>query len=135
MTGTASSFIPAPRAETTIGLSEADSFAGQVLSCPGVAALSDAARTYLPGRTVPGIVLEPDHVQVHVVLQYGTPVKNLVAQLAWKLSALMAGRALTVHVQDITMPGTELTSPISPGPETIDEVVRAVHDELDHRPR
>ena len=83
----------------------ADVIAAAAGSCPGVVRLSGAVRSYLPGRTVPGVVIGPDHVQVNVVTRYGPTVAEIVAGLTAGLASVLDGRALWVSVDDITLPG------------------------------
>jgi hypothetical protein len=82
-----------------------DAISGIVASCPGVASLSAAARSYLPGRTVPGVSVDTDRVDVFVVAQYQDPLTRVTEQLAEALAEVLAGRALYVHIEDIVMPG------------------------------
>ena len=82
-----------------------DAISGIVGSCPGVAALSSAARSYLPGRTVPGVSVDTDRVDVFVVARYQDPLTRITEQVAEALSGVLAGRALHVHIEDIVMPG------------------------------
>ena len=51
-----------------------DAISRIVSSCPGVAALSGTARSYLPGRTVPGVSVDTDRVDVFVVARYQDPL-------------------------------------------------------------
>ena len=76
-----------------------------VAACPGVAALSSAARSYLPGRTVPGVSVDTDRVDVFVVACYQEPLTQITEQVAETLAGVLAGRALYVHIEDIVMPG------------------------------
>ena len=82
-----------------------DVIANAAASCPGVVRLSATVRSYLPGRTVPGVVIGPDHVQVNVVTRFGTPLVEIIAGLAARLAPALNGRALWVSVDDITLPG------------------------------
>jgi uncharacterized alkaline shock family protein YloU len=76
-----------------------------VAACPGVAALSSAARSYLPGRTVRGVSVDTDRVDVFVVACYQEPLAQITEQVAEELAGVLAGRALHVHIEDIVMPG------------------------------
>ena len=89
----------------------ADMIASAAGSCPGVVRLSGAVRSYLPGRTVPGVVIGPDHVQVNVVTGYGTPLMEIVAGLTAALVSFLDGRALWVSVDDITLPDDPIAAP------------------------
>lgn len=85
-----------------------DAVAALVLACPAVAGLSGgpfgAAATYLPGRTVPGVRVQPDTVEVHVVLCYGATVADLAGQVRQALSGQVRGRTLDVVVEDVADP-------------------------------
>jgi hypothetical protein len=84
-----------------------------VASCPGVAALSSAARSYLPGRTVPGVSVDTDRVDVFVVARYQDPLTRITEQVAEALTGVLADRALYVHIEDIVMPGE--AAPVAAG--------------------
>jgi hypothetical protein len=92
---------------------EADRISAAVLSCPDVASLSAGAfgevRSYLPGRSVPGVTVDDRTVAVHVVARFGPPLGAIVEQIAAALSPLLAGRELQVTVEDLTLPGDEAT--------------------------
>jgi len=88
-----------------------DAISDIVASCPGVAALSAAARSYLPGRTVPGVSVDTDRVDVFVVARYEDPLTDITEQLAEALAGVLAGRALYVHIEDIVMPGEPVPDP------------------------
>lgn len=75
------------------------------LGCPGVAAMSPATRTYLPGRTVAGVTTDQHQVTVRVIAQYGTPLLGITERLGNLLFAIRAGRALQVYIDDIVLPG------------------------------
>lgn len=95
-------------AHPTAQLSEidpVDMIRALTLSCPGVAGMSPATRTYLPGRTIAGVTADEHQVDVHVIARYGTPLLGITEQLGTLLSKILAGRALQVHIDDILLPG------------------------------
>ena len=102
-----------------------DAISGIVASCPGVAALSSAARSYLPGRTVPGVSVDTDRVDVFVVARYLDPLTGISDQVSEALAGVLAGRELYVHIEDIMMPGEpdpdssrdagSIADPVAPG--------------------
>lgn len=85
-----------------------DVIAARVLACPSVAALSGgpfgAAATYLPGRTVPGVRLTAEAVEVHVVARWGPPVAEVAAEVRRALSGSTAGRRVDLVVEDVVLP-------------------------------
>ena len=82
-----------------------DVLAALVLACPAVAGLSGgpfgAAATYLPGRTVPGVRISPDNVEVHVVARYGPTVGELAGQVRAALAGVVLGRRVDIVVEDL----------------------------------
>lgn len=84
---------------------DADVIAALVLACPAVAGLSGgpfgAAATYLPGRTVAGIRISPDTVEVHVVARYGPTVGELAGQVRAALVGAVLGRTVDIVVEDL----------------------------------
>jgi|SRR5579875_3308956 len=100
---------PEPPGSAAAGeLTEADQISAAVLACPGVAGMSAGGfgeiRSYLPGRTVPGIRLGGQAVEVHVTARYGPPLPAVAAQIAAAVAPLLAGRPLRVVVEDILLP-------------------------------
>lgn len=83
-----------------------DLLATLVLGCPAVAGLSagpfGAAATYLPGRRVVGVRLDPTTVEVHVVARYGPTVLELAGQIRAALAGRVGGRQIDIVVQDLT---------------------------------
>ncbi|CAN5260670.1 hypothetical protein BH24ACT10_BH24ACT10_16770 [soil metagenome] len=82
-----------------------DIVAALVLGCPAVAGLSGgpfgAAATYLPGRTVAGVRISPDTVEVHVVARYGPTVGELAGQVRSVLAGRVLGRTVDIVVEDL----------------------------------
>ena len=77
------------------GSDSAGNAVGIAASCAGVAALSGSARSYLPGRTVPGVSVDTDRVDVYVVARYVSPLTDIADQLAAALETVLAGRTFT----------------------------------------
>jgi hypothetical protein len=92
------------------GVTDADMIRATTLGSPDVAAMSEIARTYLPGRTVPGVRVDTATVDVHVIARCGTPLPELTARLGVLLRPVVAGRSLHLHIEDIGLP-IELTDP------------------------
>jgi len=89
----------------------ADAIGRIVRSCPGVADLAAAGVLSPTLSAVPGIRLDDDRVDVHVVVRYGTPVPRIVDQLSVALAPVLAGRTLHVHIDDIVMPDEQVPGP------------------------
>lgn len=102
-----------------------DRVAAAVVSCPAVSALSGGrfgeVATYLPGRRVTGVRIEPTGVEVHVVGRYGVPVTQIADQVRAALGPLVAGRPVLVAVDDldIDLPdqGQPADDEMSPAPD------------------
>jgi hypothetical protein len=82
-----------------------DTIRALALGCPGVAAMSGAARSYLPGRTVAGVTVDEHRVDVHLIARYGAPLPGITERLEVLLLPVTAGRSLHVHFQGIVLPG------------------------------
>ncbi len=82
-----------------------DTVAALVLDCPAVAGLSGGpfgtVATYLPGRSVPGIRVGGDTVEVHVVGRYGPTVSELAGQIRGALTGHTLGRPVDIVVEDL----------------------------------
>ncbi len=93
--------------DTAVALYDVDPdvVAALVLGCPAVAGLSGGpfggAATYLPGRTVAGVQISPDTVEVHVVARYGPTVSQLAEQVRLALSGRVLGRTVDIVVEDL----------------------------------
>jgi len=95
---------PTGGAVTAAAGTEADLVAAAVLACPGVVGLragGGLVATYLPGRRVEGVRIDPEAVEVSVVARLGVPVRTLDAQVRSALAPHARGRAVHVHVQDV----------------------------------
>jgi uncharacterized alkaline shock family protein YloU len=90
-------------------LIDADQISAAVLACPGVAAMSAGVfgevRYHLPGRTVPGVRISDEAVEVHVVARYGPPLPTVAGRIDRTLARLLPGRAVRVVIEDITTDG------------------------------
>jgi hypothetical protein len=103
---------PEPAGSAAAGeLTEADQISAAVLACPDVAGMSAGTfgeiRSYLPGRTVPGVRLGDDAIEVHVVARYGPALPEVAGQIGRALAPLLPGRAVRVVVEDILLPGDQ----------------------------
>ncbi|WP_239137009.1 hypothetical protein [Sphaerisporangium rufum] len=84
----------------------ADRIAAAVTGCPDVAGLARGPlATYLAGRTVPGVAVRDDAIEVAVVARYGRPLAEIAEQVRAAVAPLAGGRPVDVRVDDISMPG------------------------------
>ena len=85
----------------------AEAVASAVLAVPGVNALHAGmfgeVATYLPGRRVNGVRLSDEACEVHVVLDWGTPVLQTAEDVRVAVEGLVDG-PVHVTVQDIARP-------------------------------
>ena len=86
----------------------ADVVAAAVLACPGVAGLHSGGlrqvATYLPGRRVEGVRIDPDRLEVGVVAAFGVPVPALAQRIREALAPLAAGRMIDLYMGDVQLP-------------------------------
>src|SRR3954452_4021578 len=82
-----------------------DAIAAAVTGCPSVRGLSGGVAgevaTYLPGRRVTGVRVNPGRVEVHVVARYGAPLQALDSEVRAAVQAaapVFGGEPLTVDV-------------------------------------
>jgi len=61
------------------------------------------AATYGPGDKVSGVVVEPDEVEVHIVVGYPLvgSIPALAQRVREKISLIVGGRATTIVVDDL----------------------------------
>lgn len=102
-----------------MGDPDADVIAAAALACPGVTALhggplNDVA-AYLPGRTVTGVRLAPDHVEVHVVARYGTVLPTLADRVRTAVTPQAGGFPVEVHIADLDIGPDDVGSRESSG--------------------
>ena len=99
--------VTAAGSDTAVALYDVDPdvVAALVLGCPAVSGLSGgpfgAAATYLPGRTVAGVRISPDTVEVHVVARYGPTISELAGQVRSVLAGRVLGRTVDIVVEDL----------------------------------
>lgn len=92
------------------GAIDTDRIADAVLGCPGVAQLHGGrfgeVATYLPGRRVSGIRVDPTApaVEVHVVGRYPASVAEIDHQVRTALLPLLGGARVDVVVGDYAGP-------------------------------
>ena len=111
-----SSMTPDPKGKTVLarldptdgGVTDADMIRAITLGSPDVAAMSEATRTYLPGRTVSGVRVDTSTVDVHVIARYGTPLPELTAPSRCAAPAGDGGPRLQLHFDDLHIEDIEL---------------------------
>lgn len=87
---------------------DVDAVAATVQACAGVSGL-DGGRfgevvSYLPGRTVPGVVVSDRRVKVQVRSRWGIPAPQLAALITTVLAPLTRGKTVDVVIADIDDP-------------------------------
>ena len=114
-----------------------DAIARAVKACADVAELSGGrfgeVASYLPGRRVPGVSVQPDVVELHVKARWGASAGDLYAQVSSVLAPLI-DRRLDVVVADIDDPPSERSpAPLAleaSDPATVPTPVTPVRAEL-----
>lgn len=118
-----STVTPAPVGSVALYDIDPDTVAALVVSCPAVAGLSGgrfgAAATYLAGRSVAGIRINPEAVEVHVVIKYGASVEVLAGQIRRVLSGQVRGRAVDIVVEDVADPTVNVATTALPAVSTV----------------
>ncbi|OBB68799.1 Asp23/Gls24 family envelope stress response protein [Mycolicibacterium monacense] len=84
----------------------ADVVAAAVKAVPGVAGLHGGmfgeVGTYLPGRRITGVRMADGVTEVHVVLQFGSTVRDTAARIRDVVTAAVGG-IVDVYVEDVTV--------------------------------
>ncbi|MET0821241.1 MAG: hypothetical protein ABWY58_09765 [Aeromicrobium sp.] len=85
----------------------AEAVAAAALAVPGVNALHAGVlgevATYLPGRRVNGVRLRDDSCEVHIVLDWGSPVVATADEVRVAVEGLVNG-SVDVTVEDVAGP-------------------------------
>lgn len=96
---------------------DVDAVATAVGSRPAVAYLHGGGlgeiATYLPGRRVVGVRVEPDAVLVGVCARWGVPAVELAAQIRRALAPLAPERRIDVVIAEVTDPPTSPQRPVA----------------------
>lgn len=97
---------------------DVDSVAAAVRACPGVDDLAAgrlaSVATYLPGRQIAGLRVEPHRVTVQVRARWNVPVAEVASEIRAALAPLVATRVVDVALTDIADP----TEPAALTPST-----------------
>lgn len=84
----------------------AEQIGAAVADRPSVARLAAGpAATYLPGRTVPGVVVGEDRVRIAVVAAYGPPIPEIAEQVRAAAREIAPDLPIDVTIEDIEVPG------------------------------
>lgn len=114
---------PVTTGAAAIGEVDVDAIAAAVRGCPAVDDLAGgrlaSVATYLPGRQVAGLRVEPDRVTVQVRALWDVPVAEVAAQIRAALAPLAGTRTVDVELADVADPAqgassAELVQPTSP---------------------
>jgi hypothetical protein len=82
-----------------------------VSNCPGVAAVGSgtlaALTTYLPGRRIPGIRINPDSVELEIVADWDATAAHIASEIRVAVAGLADGRRIDITIADIVLPGEQ----------------------------
>lgn len=112
-------------ASAAFGLAvDVDAVVSAVLACPYVSRLSGGrigeVATYLPGRSVAGVRLTDDEVQVHIVARYGPTADEISAQVRAAVTPLAVGRSVAVGIDDLDLDPAPHIDPLgATGPDVV----------------
>ena len=107
--------VPAVPETAVIDGVNVDAVAAAVLGCAGVAGLDGGqfgeVASYLPGRTVPGVVVSGGRVMVQIRSRWAVAAPDLAARVTAALAPLTGRRPVDVVIADIDdPPGAEYTT-------------------------
>jgi hypothetical protein len=110
---------------TVVPVEVVDLIAEAARACPAVAGLHAGPfgqhTTYLPGRRVSGVRLSPEETVVGVVGCYPASVAEIVSQVRAAVGALVPGVPVTIHVEDLLLPGEQLPGDSRDPPDPTDD--------------
>ncbi|MDM8084598.1 hypothetical protein QUV83_07480 [Cellulomonas cellasea] len=85
----------------------ADAVRAAVLGVPGVAAMHGGAfaevATYLPGRRVTGVRIEPERTEVHVVVASESPIPGVASAVRDAVQQIRPS-PVDIFVEDVAIP-------------------------------
>ena len=100
-----------------------DAVHAAVAACPGVAGLGSGTvsslTTYLPGRRLSGIRINPDSVDLEIIAAWGTAAADIYRQIQTAVTAAVGGRRIDLTIADIQLPD-DAESPVDPSPPQAD---------------
>ena len=110
-----------------------DLIAAAVQACPAVAGLHGGrfgqTTTYLPGRRVAGVTVSPGEIVIGVVGRYPVSVSEIAMQVRAAVAAVAPGVPVTVHVEDLALPGEDPADP-APDPPPVSAAAIPTHPPL-----
>jgi hypothetical protein len=91
---------------------DVDALHAAALACPGIAGVGSAEpgalATYLPGRRVTGIRVNPDSIELEVCTRWDASARQVGAALQTSLKEQADGRRIDVTIVDIELPESEI---------------------------
>ncbi len=85
-----------------------DAVSAAALSCPEVAGLSGGlvgeVATYLPGRSVAGVRITDDEVEIHIVARWCANLPEVADAVRRAVKPVTGGLRVSVYVEDIEVP-------------------------------
>jgi uncharacterized alkaline shock family protein YloU len=98
-----------PPAGTIVDGVDIDAVHAAVSSCPGVARVGSgslaALTTYLPGRRIPGIRINPDTVELEVIAEWDSNASDISRSVQAVVADLVGTRRVDITIADIDLPG------------------------------
>ena len=105
---TSGAVTPGPVTPSAFTQVDPDAVAIAALSCPQVAGISGGfvgeVATYLPGRSVAGVRLTDDEVEIHIVARWGENLPEVAEAVRRAVKPHTAGFPTSVYVEDIETP-------------------------------
>lgn len=90
------------------GAVDPEAVAQAAAACPDVARLSEGVvaefASYLPGRRVPGVRIDDEGVEVHIVARWGRPLPEVGDAVVAAVTPVAQGHAVRVFVDDLEEP-------------------------------
>ena len=101
-----------------------DAVHAAVAACPGVARVGSGSlaslTTYLPGRRVPGIRINPDSVELEVTAEWGSPIASLSRDVHAAVVGLVNDRRVDITIADIVLPDEPLLPDTADSPPVVE---------------
>lgn len=106
-----------PSAVAVIDGVDVDVVAAAVRACPAVDDLHPGPggiATYLPGRRIDGVRVDPHTLAVAIRARWGVPATEVAAQIRHALAVAAAGRRVDVTIADLADPAASPEIPARP---------------------